>query len=491
MKINKKQCIEYIIVGLIFTALLGMFLYFQGTLQSGYHLQDDHEFYTTSKRISEIGVGTNIILDIRSDSTIRFRPLYIFTRVLGISVLGTNFKLWSIFKAIEISLAMTGFYIFARQRKMNCFYSVIFSLFILVGEQSEIWWRLGPQESGGVLLCAVALLATNWLSKENSKIRKVVFILSLSLLSLQKESFLIMLPGFFLLLWAFEVEESENQCKKWNVLVNEFIKRHLVEILVVGILLLLEMFVIVFHTGTDSIGYAGISASMGIADYVKSIANMVFVEQIKYVIFIGFVCLVVQIEIKRENIGKTEILELLFCLYVYVVEIILYAKSGMFLRYFVPWVISISYLVAIVVYKLVKNNKKAVFTLGEICFVGLLYIGANVEENAEKFASKAEDFRTCVYYIIENSDETDHLMVMRDDWAEEENYSFLTYMEAEHGYLTYSRWKDYEENSVDISEVDVFWGVNGEVYTKMEEADLDMNDYNKYMTPTYEVAVRK
>lgn len=119
--------------------------------------------------------------------------------------------------------------------KTNVFFSVMFALLILTGGQSAVWWRLGPPESLATMLFSVGLLATLYLSKKRTKKSIAIFIVSLTLMSLPKEAFLISAPGFYLLL--------------------------------------IELYVTVFVVGTNQIDYVGFPADWGLKDYLAGIWN--------------------------------------------------------------------------------------------------------------------------------------------------------------------------------------------------------------------------
>ena len=254
MKKQNKRWKEYIIISFIIIIGVFSFLYITGVFQSGFHLQDDHEFYSFGKGMENNGFWETLITGMKNDLTIRFRPLYRFLRFIGIYFLGTNWKIWYLVKMLQISCALSLLYIYAREKGVNVLLSIIFGLLILVGEQSAIWWRLGPQESLGILLVAFSFITTLMLGRKNTIGRKILFVISLVFLSLQKESFLIIVPAFYLLLLAQELQEkkiSDNQ--KYLSIFLEFIKKHKFEIISNLIVLLIEGYIIVRYVGTNAV----------------------------------------------------------------------------------------------------------------------------------------------------------------------------------------------------------------------------------------------
>ena len=142
---------EYIITFFSFFILVFAILFATGTITSGWHLVDDHEFVRYSLSMKEGSWLSCLQNVLRVDFASRFRPLYHVLRVSMVAVLGTNLIAWSVLKAGETVLAMFLLYLCARQLKCNIFLAVLFSLTVMVGPQSVVWWKLGPQECVGMI----------------------------------------------------------------------------------------------------------------------------------------------------------------------------------------------------------------------------------------------------------------------------------------------------------------------------------------------------
>ena len=156
IKISGKEIICCIVLSILY--VFGILLS-TGTLFSGYHLIDDHEiikynFWNESEKHSLFELLSGGFAWKKE----RFRPLYEIVRRIRCVVFGDNMTIWSIIVALEIVLIIVFSYFFARLWRTNGVISALFSLLVVTGEQSAVWWRLGPQEATGSLLLIVALL---------------------------------------------------------------------------------------------------------------------------------------------------------------------------------------------------------------------------------------------------------------------------------------------------------------------------------------------
>ncbi|MBR4981225.1 MAG: hypothetical protein IKY94_01535 [Lachnospiraceae bacterium] len=481
---------EYIIIS--FVIMMGMFVfyYFTGIFRSGFHLLDDHEFYRIGNAIRENGFGVTLIADLKNDLLIRFRPLYRLLRDIGIYFLGTNWKFWYLVKLLQISAALTLFYVFAREKGVNVFLSLSFGLLMLVGEQSAVWWRLGPQESLGILLVACCFMTTLLLGRKKTIVRKILFISSLVLLSLQKESFLMIVPAFFLLLMVQEIQEGKiDDNKKYVSLFLEFVKAHKFEIVSVLIVLLIEAYIIVSYVGTNSIGYAGYSSEIPLLKYLYGMIGILKGKGFKYLILLVMSFLMIRVEIKKEDCTKCFFVELLFCAYIFGTQLFLHAMSGMWERYFIPWIVSVAYFIVIMGNKILCKNSKIIAP-----YIGILLLflaQTNVIQDARDFSEEGNEIRGCAYFIEEHSNNDASILAMIDG---EKNMSFLMYMEEEYDYKNGYEWaRETEELDAEmVKNADIIWGDNGTVYGMMtNEVGLDLDEYNLYMTPNFEVAIKK
>ncbi len=478
---------EYLLSGVLFTVLVLGLLSMMGTLTSGYHLIDDHEFYRYREIISQNGLWDAIKINVEGDLAIRYRPLYIALRTVGVVAFGTNTILWSMCKAIETIATLQIFYIFAR-KKINIFFSAVFAILIMWGSQSEIWWRLGPQESFGMLLFAAGLLATYALKTQSIWYNRLIFLILITLLSLQKESFWVSVPWFLLLLFAFECKKDKDQ--KFIILIKNFVKEYFVECLTVTAVFFIDMYMILFVVGTDKVSYAGYSSDLNWKFYILQTLQNLVGECFPYLLLLIIVMLISYIGYKKSLLDLSCILQACACIYLFLAELVIYAKSGMESRYLLPWGVSILYIVFILGYQFWKEIPRIQITIGGLCILFFLLWGKEVISEGIKFAEKGKNLQACVEFVVDNTANTDKIVAISREG--EIDYAFGVLMKAQHQYENIDEIEAYEDDLSQLKEADILFGKTGQVYYRLsEEAGLPLDNYNFYETKYYEVAFKK
>ena len=189
-KMDRKR--EALLVWCFFALLVFGVVTVTGTLTSGFHLVDDWEFaqYTDQMTLGHMSLWDCLKEAVGSDLTLRFRPLYYINRVLTAYVFGINLTAMSVLKAAEIVAASVALYYCARQMKCNMLHAALFSLTVMVGYQSAVWWKLGPQESYDIMMFAVGFFfLLKWLSTDKKRYAFASFG-ALFLMSVYKEPFI-------------------------------------------------------------------------------------------------------------------------------------------------------------------------------------------------------------------------------------------------------------------------------------------------------------
>lgn len=489
MKNKELNLKESILVGAFIIVTVFLFLGLTGTINSGLHLVDDHEFYVIRERLENGGFLSAYVNTVKSDMTSRFRPLYYFFRVVGVCMFGTNAVAWSICKGIEISLCMLFLYMFARMLNINPFFSAMFGILTLLGEQSAVWWRLGPQESLGMLLFSMAMLVTYFLSKERKVLFVFLYIVILAVLSLYKESFFVSMPAFFGLLLALESRWMPKNLD-WKTIISKFCRNHLLEIIVLAIFLLIEAYIIVFNVGTDKVSYAGFHSDTSLMEYIIGILVNFKHWCFPYLLMGIGALLLVQIEIKKEDFSKTLLLDLLFVFILFATEQICYAKSNMWERYLLPWVISVLYFIIIDICGILKRNKRVEIAMGGMLLLFAAYFSSKAVPSAIDFTQKGRDLWKCVEYVVDNTENENSLIAVTR--IPEEDAAFCQIFYYEYNYHNCEVIAKYEDNIQDIQNADILIGKRGQVYYRIsEEAKLSLGDYNFFETENYEVGIKK
>lgn len=481
MKIKFLNKENIFVLAIIFVAFFG-FLYCTGTLLSGYHLVDDHEFYSIRNSLKNAGFWTTLGRRLAGDLTIRFRPLYSVERVVGVALFGAGTFRWSCVKAFEIVIASWLLYYFARNKGESIVKAALFTALCVWGPQTAVWWRLGPQESVGILLFAICLNVTWMVALNGTGVKRCIYVIVLVLLSLQKESFLVCVPAFFVLLFAFE-EKPES---KFVPNIIAFFKRHCVEITIVMISLIIEVSVIIWRVGFNSVGYAGFSSQDSWIYYIGRMGQTLITggKNPTVLVLLTFV-LIYCLGINKKNISSQIMWEVMFCLFIWGIQLLVYAKSEMFERYFIPWIVVVAYFVVLCAPKLLTHNVKAVQCIMGGCILLCLFNAKDVFSSARGFTKKGKDLSVCVEEFVKRTDDT-AIQVYGVSNDPEIDTSFGVYLKYKYGYDHYGRiGQDDGEGAK------AYFGMGVTVEQYFADNNISDDNYDWIITPSYQIAILK
>ena len=322
---------EYIITFFSFFILVFAILFATGTITSGWHLVDDHEFVRYSLSMKEGSWLSCLQNVLRVDFASRFRPLYHVLRVSMVAVLGTNLIAWSVLKAGETVLAMFLLYLCARQLKCNIFQAVLFSLTVMVGPQSVVWWKLGPQECVGMIFFVAGFLLLNrYLAGKGGLPAKVGCVFFFLCMALYKESFLALVS-------FVPVYIVYARCQGEKFSFSRILKAVRDEIgllaAVTGIFLA-GAFIIVFVVGTNRVSYVGLDPSVTLEQYIATWVDCARTYIQYYVRFSPVLLLIMLLHIRqwRKMIGPC-----FLGMCIMLPQMVLYMKTGLQERYIIPW----------------------------------------------------------------------------------------------------------------------------------------------------------
>ena len=484
---------EAIIYWIFISFILVIFLDKMGTLFSGYHLVDDHNYISINKGISENGLMTQLLISMQKDFGIRFRPLWTFLRVLDTYFFMDRYGILSLKNALVISTAVSLLFYYSRKKGVSRICASLFGFFIIFGNQAAVLWRLGPQEPVGLLLFSLALVATDLLSNRKNIFRSSFFVCILILLTLQKESFLVCVPGFFLLLFSSFLEENEKNGENISFfkLVKKFIVKYKMEIIFCVTLLVIEAYFITTKVGLNSIGYAGFDTENGISYYIKGILNILQKRFLPYVFFIFAFSLFLQQIWEKKDFTKANLIEILFPLYIIGIQLVVYAKSGMSERYLIPAVIGVGYIAIILGYKYLHRNKRLFFAYLQLVLIFLLYRGWDIPAQARDFTLRGQNFEEIVSDVLNNVDRDATILLCSEKANQEIDYSFAAYLEYYYGYENYIFLNEEEDKVEAIQGADLLFGIAGSTESKLRLEGIDKTLYRVHPTTHYEIAVKE
>lgn len=475
-----------------FIATVG-FLYWKGTLTSGFHLIDDKDLFYYQELIQKEGLLGACITQLKYDLSIgRFRLLYCPLRMVVTYLFGTNFFYWSLYKGIEIWIAAVCLYFFVRNLKFHKGYSIAFTGIILVGAQSAAWWKLGTQENTGIMLLAITLLLLS-IPRHNIK-RKKCYYVSLSIMTVLtaciKESFAAFLPALLLIQMWIELDRADAVRLEdvWKA-----IKVNSKYIIFTCIVTLLQGIGILN-------GMRG--SGKGTGNSKQLLLNMWFTVNGGtlgiYVQFAAIFLLLLAMLLCIKHTWKKYYLNLgigvLIGGYVTATQLIIHAQSQLYERYIFPWIVGYAFCCVVVMGRAFQEEKQAKW----VYLLGVLWLLSNrypvMAYNAEVFAKDGRAVGAFLQDINEKTEPDSKIVTMMPATFIEWNFATCTWLEnhgRENAYATnFDDTHSYSSlEHQDIKESNDYSAV--QVIVTMEDGGEDMTedlniDWEQYEKLTYE-----
>lgn len=466
-----------------------------GTLTSGFHLVDDWEFakYVDWMRLEHKSLWECIREAVGFDLTLRFRPLYYINRVLMAAVFGINLTSMSVVKAAEIVTALAALYYCARQMKCNMICAGLFSLTVMVGYQSAVWWKLGPQESYDIMMFAVGFyLLLKWLETDK---RWYAFasVGVFFLMSLYKEPFILLLP--FVGLYVLYAQMQGERVTVAGIL--EAIKRRFPYLLAIGVIFTVEMLLIVFVIGTNNYSYVGLDESVTFSQYVQVWSDAAQGDlkwYRRFGILMGLILLTYWEHTKKL------VWEVLLAAAIILPQCITYSKTALSERYILPSALGFAFFFVIVGcnFRPLSGKRRIAYFL---CLLLMLAAHGRVTlREARYFTYRGESIRTMMESTLELVGGTDR-RVLSCFGPNLEGNRTMYYWFRLHGYDEVFYWTE-EEKKIDRSfgprkkepstfeDMDVVVMYNKEDRHWCYEPSLDLSDFTEKKCGTITMYIR-
>lgn len=316
-----------------------------GSLFSGYHLADDHEVLRMSRDLAQEGgvlVQAKKWIDVDFSVAHRFKPFYYLHRVMEACIFGPRFFLWLVYTGFLGVLTSFLLYLFARELGFSLAESLLLPLLALVGKQGVVWWSLGPQETIGMTMLAVALMCMVHMvcAKRKRGLWTSFFVMFAVLMSLSKESFIVFLPVLAFWLLCLEREKGE---RRWR----EIFKRNTASLLLLGFIFLAEISFIYRYVGVGgySSGAGGLEGFVPLSYLKMAVMMMLSASSVGYglIFIIGVFLLLSMSKPESETVfarGAHFLSDFRSPLILFVLMVgpqcVLYARSGFYGRYLLP-----------------------------------------------------------------------------------------------------------------------------------------------------------
>lgn len=384
-----------------------------GSLFSGYHFTDDHEIAHINYNLT---VEKMNIFEVCSQwlhndlLTGRFRPFYYIHRVIETQLLGINFSWWSLYTGMLGILTTFFLFIFSKWINFSISEALLFSFLTTLGAQSAIWWQLGPAETIGTFFLAVALLfaALSEISSKYKSLYEILFVLLVLIMSLSKESFILMIPAIaFIKLWLSRHLRSLSWYKS--------LQENSLYIFILGCFFIVELLLVKFYIGlTPEIGYAGVEG-FSISRTITATQNL---SQAGYW-WIILACLIgMRLTINPPySQSLPKIFNLLYfpiilLLLVAVLQILLYAKSGIVQRYILPGILGYTFLITSLYNYLNKNNQVASKLILFLIMISLSFNLIIAWDTAHTFAKEGKSTHALLQTIETNTKVNDPILIV-------------------------------------------------------------------------------
>jgi len=360
-----------------------------GTLFSGYHFMDDHGILRESKEVA----NSNILKEARIFKNnllhpkMRFRPFYWAHRRLMLAVMGTDFTAMSIY--IGFLAVFTSFFLFLFMKKngFSVIESVLFVSLTLLGEQAAIWWRLGNNETLGMLMLSIALLfmvlGTGARQKRKKILYEILFVLFVILASWSKESFILIIPALvFWKIWLTWQQKQEHDKQTTKVTLITAVKENLIPGILLLSVCLLELVHVIKNVGTTKIVYAGYEGFQ-ITNFVKTgLQGFMAVHGWAILVLLVIFCLrrpggkrmahgawrSALCALRASQVFWAVVLAGL----IVAPQIVLYMKSGMIERYLLPGIMGYTFLMVVLLRYIRETGGKKVLGIIAVLLLAVI-----------------------------------------------------------------------------------------------------------------------
>lgn len=475
---------------LVFGVVIGM-----GTLTSGFHLVDDWELakYVDWMTLEHRSVWDCMKEAVGYDLTMRFRPLYYINRVLMAAVFGINLTAMSVIKACEIVAALAALYYCARQMKCNMAYASLFALTVMVGYQSAVWWKLGPQESYGIMMFAIGFyFLLKWL-QSGKKWYSFASIAAFFLMSVYKEPFILLLP--FVGLYVLYVQMQGKKTTIGNL--RDAARRRLPYLLSLGIIFAVEMYLIVFVIGANNYSYVGLDESITLAEY-KQVWSAAAGGNLKWYVRFGILMFLILLTY-WEQLRKLG-WEFLLAAAVIVPQCITYSKTSMEERYILPAVLGFAFWFIVVGcnFKALSGKRRIAYIL---CLLLMLAAHCRVVlREAQYFTYRGHSIQTMMETALELVGDTDK-RVLSCFAPNQEGNKTMYYWFLAHGYDEVFYWNEEKqkigrnygprEDETDVLDnMDVVVMYNEEDRHWCYTPSLDLSEFTEHKCGTITMYIR-
>lgn len=501
--IKEDKRVEAIWVFLLSTLLVFGITIGMGTITCGWHLIDDHEFLRWFYQMKFEGRGVAEIIRewIIEDLNLRYEPLYYTNRILSCALFGIQLELYSVLKSAEIVLSIIFLYYCGRLMGEDKIYSFLFAAVSLVGYQSAVWWKLGPQEAQCTLLFSVGFYCLlKWL-RDDQIGWALGSIIAFFLMCNYKESFILLIPFLLLYVLYYDLNKSNDKITWSNIC--KLIQNRLWYYLVLGAIFTAIIIFIIFFVGVNNYDKVGLDASVPWNVYVEAFKDALRTD-LKWFYRFGILFFLILLTFweKFKKMWK----EILLIAALIIPQVVIFGQTGIKERYILPSSIGFSLFFIIFVRNknVLSGKRKIVYQVGIILL--LMAHGRVALREADYFRYRGESITTMLEAVIEMSDGKENILsCFRPN---EEGNLVMNFWMAVHGYDNMYFWTEeeqvinknyskyevfpeeyYDEKSFDDMNIVVMYNKQDRHWCY--EPSLDLSDFTEIKCGTLNIYVRK
>lgn len=300
----------------LFAGLWIMFAWVTGIFKGGFQFYDDiiyAELYTKLQHGSFLHVLSDII---KNDLAIRFRPVALFHYLFVAQIFHLDYTAIILYNVIITILSCYFLHRFISACGFGFVKSILFVGILYLGNQGSIAMRTVLSENIAMLFLSLSLFYL--------KERKILSTLFFLLAACTKESFLLLSPAIIM----------TDRIISDEVDLNSYLRKNFVWVISITILSILVALIIILKVGTHSVGYAGIDADTLSLKKLADVTFRLFISKGYLIpVIIGLIIIY-----SRKSISQFPVKRSVFILaaLVAIPQVILFAKSGIFMHYLLP-----------------------------------------------------------------------------------------------------------------------------------------------------------
>jgi len=377
-----------------------------GTLSSGYHLTDNHEFVNINNGLHFEGFWRTVYGIENYYFQYRFVPVSFFMRVLMVQLFHLNFLSLSICWLLVTILTSWLLFKFAYSIGFRKLPSVFFSLFILVGYQSVLSWKLGLGETWGLLYFSLAAYYLSKFHLTGKNRYDWLFLFFIIVSAACKESFYVIGPVAILVrLYFISIKQ--------DITFIQAIKQSKLFLAIIISYYLFHFYIAFIVIGTNNIPGA-FKTNLNLIKWTGFLARNLIVK----VIVLGLVFLLISKKVKLTYIKNNKpLFDLIsigvLSLLIIVPQLFIYSNLGISERYYVPFTIGLSVVVAYILDQLYQN-KRIYFSYMIVLTFILAWQTRVAFTSAKDFAYEGKSSNIWIKKAFKNTNEESNFLLVTE-----------------------------------------------------------------------------